>query len=59
MRATPAAPTVSAPERPVTIEDLGATVYQALGIDASKNYHANGRPIAINKDGKSVSELFA
>jgi hypothetical protein len=46
-------------DRPVTIEDLGATVYQALGIDASKNYHANGRPIAINKDGKPVTELFA
>ena len=46
-------------DRPVTIEDLGATIYQALGIDASKNYHANGRPIAINKDGKPVTELFA
>ncbi len=45
-------------DRPVTIEDLGATVYKALGIDASKNYHANGRPIAINKDGKPVTELF-
>ena len=46
-------------ERPVTIEDLGATVYKALGIDAGKNYHANGRPIAIVKDGKPVDELFA
>jgi uncharacterized protein (DUF1501 family) len=46
-------------ERPVTIEDLGATVYKALAIDVSKEYHANGRPVRINKDGKPVSELFA
>lgn len=46
-------------DRPVTIEDLGATVYKALGIDANKEYHANGRPVRINKDGKPVKELFA
>jgi len=46
-------------DRPVTIEDLGATVYKALRIDASKDYHANGRPVKINKDGKAVDELFA
>ena len=46
-------------ERPVTIEDLGATVYKALAIDVNKEYHANGRPVRINKDGKPVSELFA
>lgn len=46
-------------DRPVSIEDLGATVYKALGIDANKDYHANGRPIKINKDGKPVDELFA
>lgn len=45
-------------ERAVTIEDLGATVYKALKIDASKDYHANGRPVKINKDGKPVDELF-
>ena len=45
-------------ERPVTIEDLGATVYQALGIDTRKEYHANGRPVRINKDGVPVKELF-
>ncbi|MBI3665567.1 MAG: DUF1501 domain-containing protein, partial [Acidobacteria bacterium] len=45
-------------DRPVTIEDLGATVYQALAIDCRKNYHANGRPIAINKEGTPVKELF-
>ncbi|HUQ92677.1 MAG TPA: DUF1501 domain-containing protein [Bryobacteraceae bacterium] len=46
-------------DRPVTIEDLGATVYKALGIDAQKEYHANGRPVRINKDGVVVKELFA
>jgi hypothetical protein len=45
-------------DRPVTIEDLGATVYKALGIDYRKNYHSNGRPIAINKEGNPVKELF-
>jgi uncharacterized protein (DUF1501 family) len=46
-------------DRPVTIEDLGATVYKALRIDYTKDYHANGRPVRINKDGKPVAELFA
>ncbi len=45
-------------ERPVTIEDLGATVYKALGIDAHKEYRVNGRPVRINKDGVAVRELF-
>lgn len=45
-------------DRPVSIEDLGATVYKALDIDTSKSYHANGRPVAINKDGEPVKELF-
>ncbi|MEO7653133.1 MAG: DUF1501 domain-containing protein [Bryobacteraceae bacterium] len=46
-------------DRPVTIEDLGATVYKALGIDTQKEYRANGRPVRINKDGAVVKELFA
>jgi len=45
-------------DRPVTIEDLGATVYKALGIDGQKEYRANGRPVRINKDGIAVKELF-
>lgn len=45
-------------ERPVTIEDLGATVYHALGINIHKEYRANGRPVRINKDGAVVRELF-
>src|SRR2546429_760321 len=46
-------------DRPVSIEDLGATIYKALGIDCTKLYHANGRPIAINKEGQPVQELFS
>jgi uncharacterized protein DUF1501 len=46
-------------ERAVSIEDLGATIYKALGIDYTKLYHANGRPIAINKEGQPVQELFS
>jgi hypothetical protein len=45
-------------DRPVSIEDLGATIYKVLGIDYRKLYHANGRPIAINKEGQPVRELF-
>jgi hypothetical protein len=45
-------------DRPVTVEDLGATIYKALKIDYTKDYHANGRPIRINKDGHVIRELF-
>lgn len=46
-------------ERPMSIEDLGATVYRKLGIDAHKEYHAAGRPIRINDGGEPIRELFA
>ena len=45
-------------DRPVSIEDLGATVYRKLGIDTHKEYHALGRPIRINDGGEPVRELF-
>ena len=32
---------------------------EALGIDAHKEYHVNGRPVRINKDGVAVKELFS
>jgi hypothetical protein len=44
-------------ERPVRIEDLAATVYSLLGIDFNKDYHANGRPVRIVKDGTPLKEL--
>lgn len=46
-------------DRPVTIEDLGATIYKALRIDYTKDYRANGRPVKINKDGRPLRDLFA
>ena len=45
-------------DRPVTIEDLGATVYKLLGIDAHKTYLVEGRPVAINKEGQPVKEIW-
>jgi hypothetical protein len=44
-------------DRPVTIEDLAATVYRLLGIDCNKEYHANGRPVRIVTDGVALKEL--
>jgi hypothetical protein len=45
-------------ERPVSIEDLGATVYKKLGIDYTQVYHTNGRPVKINDKGQPIAELF-
>ncbi|MBM3764999.1 MAG: DUF1501 domain-containing protein [Acidobacteria bacterium] len=45
-------------DRPVSIEDLGATIYKKLGIDYHKEYRTNGRPVRINSDGAPVRELF-
>ena len=46
-------------DRPVSIEDLGATIYRKLGIDTHKEYHSLGRPIRINEGGEPLRELFA
>ena len=45
-------------DRPVSIEDLGATIYKKLGIDYHKEYRTIGRPVRINSDGTPVRELF-
>ena len=50
----------SAPkDRPISIEDLGATIYKKLGIDYTKEYRTIGRPVRINSEGKPVRELFS
>ncbi|MEZ5362952.1 MAG: DUF1501 domain-containing protein [Bryobacterales bacterium] len=46
-------------ERPISIEDLGATLYKKLGIDATHEYHTVGRPVKINDGGTPIRELFA
>ncbi|MFN8814140.1 MAG: DUF1501 domain-containing protein [Acidobacteriota bacterium] len=45
-------------DRPISIEDLGATVYRKLGIDIHKEYHSNGRPVKMNDGGTPIRELF-
>jgi len=45
-------------DRPVSIEDLGATVYKKLGIDFHKEYRTTGRPVRINSDGTPIREFF-
>jgi hypothetical protein len=46
-------------DRPVSIEDLGATLYKKLGIDFTHEYHTVGRPVRINDGGTPIPELFA
>jgi hypothetical protein len=46
---------------PVTIPDLHATLYRALGIPADLSYETDGRPFYVTEDGKGrpVASLFA
>ena len=45
--------------RPIRVEDLAATIYHALGIDASREYITpQNRPVRINYDGVPVSEIL-
>jgi hypothetical protein len=48
-------------ENPVTIEDLHATLYHALGIPANHGYVVEQRPFYVTKDGKgrAVRELLS
>jgi Protein of unknown function (DUF1501) len=48
-------------ENPVTIEDLHATIYHALGIPADTAYEIEKRPFYVTKDGKgkAVEALFS
>ncbi|MBM3460435.1 MAG: DUF1501 domain-containing protein, partial [Armatimonadetes bacterium] len=52
--------TGSAPaSRPVSVEDLAATIYRALGIDVHREYVTpQGRPAPIGKGGSAIAELF-
>lgn len=45
-------------ERPVKIEDVGATVYKLFGIDYHKAYDGPNRPVPINT-GEPVKEILA
>jgi hypothetical protein len=48
-------------ENPLTIEDLHATIYHALGIPPDTAYVVEKRPVYVTKDGKGkpVRQLFA
>ena len=39
--------------------DFHATVHAALGIDPTKELHANDRPVPITDGGKPIASLFA
>lgn len=46
-------------ERPVTPEDLAATIYHAMGLDYQAHFQDNlGRPLPIVRDGHPVYELW-
>lgn len=45
-------------DRPISIEDLGATLFKKLGIDYHKEYRTTGRPVKINADGTPIREFF-
>ncbi|MEO8663552.1 MAG: DUF1501 domain-containing protein [Bryobacteraceae bacterium] len=42
-------------DNPVSVEDLTATIYDRLGMDPTKEYHApNGRPVRLSNNGTPV-----
>jgi hypothetical protein len=46
-------------ERPVSVPDLHATMYAALGIDVRETLYAGDRPVPISDGGAPIRELFA
>lgn len=47
-------------DRPVSLQDLHATMYRCLGVDPGKEYRSTaGRPIRILEGGTPVEELLA
>jgi len=46
-------------DRPITVEDVAATLFKALGVDAEKMYQSpDGRPIHIAAGGTPVHEVL-
>ncbi len=49
-----------AQERPISVQDLFATIYGQLGVDPSKKYMSQtGRPIKILEGGEPVKEILS
>ena len=45
-------------EQPVSVPDLHATIYAALGVDPSKELFEGNRPVPITDQGTPVRKLF-
>ncbi len=46
-------------DRPITVEDVAATVYKALGVSADKLFYApDARPIKVNDGGHPIREIL-
>jgi uncharacterized protein (DUF1501 family) len=46
-------------DRPIRVEDVAATIYNALGVAAHKEYLTpQNRPVRINYDGQAVAEVL-
>lgn len=48
-------------ENPLTIEDLHATIFQAMGISPKTSFDIEGRPFYATKDGigKPAMDIFS
>lgn len=46
-------------DEPVSVADLHATIYAAMGINPSKELYDGDRPVPITDHGKPISRLFA
>jgi hypothetical protein len=48
-------------DKPVTIDDLYATIYQAMGIPPDTAYEVEKRPFFVTKDGKGkpIADVYA
>lgn len=46
-------------DEPVSVADLHATIYAAMGIDPSKELYDGARPVPITDHGKPIARLFA
>jgi hypothetical protein len=47
------------PETDIHPDDLGATIFHALGIDHHKEYYTRtGRPVSLIPNGRVISDLF-
>ena len=45
-------------QRPVSVPDLHATIYGALGVDPTAELHDGNRPVPITDQGRPIRELF-